>query len=937
MDRVAGALYAHGVRTGDRVALCLPTADALVALLGVLRAGATYLPLDPAAPAARQHAILSQAAPVLLVHDATAAAPAWPGCATIAFAALGDAPAGALPACIDPQQAAYTLFTSGSTGVPKRRRQPSGRRAQDQALCAAYQMTADDRVVQFSSLVFDVSIEEIFTTLSAGACLLLLDRAAWPTLGAFSGLLDARRATVLNLPASFWREWVRAIRLGEAALPARLRLVVTGSETVPLAAVQAWRAVTGGRVALMNAYGLTESVITSVVHDVPAAARPDERDVPIGAPLPGTTAYVLDAHLQPVPPLCRGELPGRQCARERLSGPARADGGRLPARSVRRPAGRAHVSHRRPRASRYGRRTGLPRPQRSPDQGARDSRHLAEVEALLLEDGVREAAVRLSSRLMRRRRAWRRSSSWTRRMCRPRHAMRRARAACVAPRGAGAWCRTRWPSCRRCPRRPVTRSTASGCRRRCCPTKPRTATKRRRCALLAVLRDVLRLDRIGRDDNYFGLGGDSILVLRAVAQLNRAGWTVDPQDFFSTSTLADRRLPATADGAAGGGRRVRVPADAVSAARVAAPARAPLEPLAARSGGAAARRRRAAGRVPFAARRAPGAAVRIRCPRAGGPHRACGRGRRAALLQQPRPRTADDAAHFIAAHGTTLQQGFDLAHGPLVRIAHYRCGAAGDRLLLVVHGLVADSHGWAVLLDDLANAYAAHANGRTPALAAPTLAYPAYLRALDARIAAARAAGETAAYFAPMAANVALPRDRHAAPGDNAEASQQVVRDRLTGDAARRMLAVVPQRLRVKAATVAIAAAARALTEWAGGAVVADLGRHGRDWLDDGPAVERALGCFVCDVPLLLPHHAGARASPRCARGRRRSPRCRRPRWAARTCRRRPASMPTRGGAAAAGQRRLRLGGRRALPRGSPPRPRRWARTARRPTNVRTC
>ena len=72
---------------------------------------------------------------------------------------------------------------------------------------------------------------------------------------------------------------------------------------------------------------------------------------------------------------CAGaSLPGRQCARERLSGPARADGGRLPARSVRRPAGRAHVSHRRPRASRYGRRTGLPRPQRSPDQGARDSR-----------------------------------------------------------------------------------------------------------------------------------------------------------------------------------------------------------------------------------------------------------------------------------------------------------------------------------------------------------------------------------------------------------------------------------------------------------------------------------------------------------------------------------------------------------------------------------
>ena len=257
-------------------------------------------------------------------------------------------------------------------------------------------MTADDRVVQFSSLVFDVSIEEIFTTLSAGACLLLLDRAAWPTLGAFSGLLDARRATVLNLPASFWREWVRAIRLGEAALPARLRLVVTGSETVPLAAVQAWRAVTGGRVALMNAYGLTESVITSVVHDVPAAARPDERDVPIGAPLPGTTAYVLDAHLQPVPPLCRGELWAAVRSRAAIrAGPGRR---RPPSCPIRSPASRARAciapatscvairtAHWSTSAAAIARSrcAGFASPGRGGGAAA--------------QDGVREAAVRLSS------------------------------------------------------------------------------------------------------------------------------------------------------------------------------------------------------------------------------------------------------------------------------------------------------------------------------------------------------------------------------------------------------------------------------------------------------------------------------------------------------------------------------------------------------------
>ncbi|OXI15956.1 hybrid non-ribosomal peptide synthetase/type I polyketide synthase [Burkholderia sp. AU15512] len=859
VDRVAGALLAHGVRTGDRVALCLPTGlDALVALLGVLRAGATYLPLDPAAPAARQHAILSQAAPVLLVHDATAPAPAWPGCAAIAFAALGDAPAGALPACIDPQQAAYTLFTSGSTGVPKG--VDVSHRAvahKIQALCAAYRMTADDRVVQFSSLVFDVSIEEIFTTLSAGACLLLLDRAAWPTLGAFSDLLDAGRATVLNLPASFWREWVRAIRLGEAALPARLRLVVTGSETVPLAAVQAWRAVTGGRVALMNAYGLTESVITSVVHDVPAAARPDERDVPIGAPLPGTTAYVLDAHLQPVPPLCRGELylGGSALASGYPGRPGQTAAAFLPDPFAGQPGARMYRTGDLVRRDADGALVYLGRSDRQIKvRGIRVD--LAEVEALLLDqDGVREAAVRLSSgpdapalrveafivvgpdasdapatprdAARARLRALRRVA--------PAHLVPHALAIVPSlPKTSGDKIDRQWVSTAVLPDEAADGDEAPPLR-----------------ALLAVLRDVLRLDRIGRDDNYFGLGGDSILVLRAVAQLNRAGWTVDPQDFFSTSTLADladclRPLAVRpeADDASGFPltpyqRRVLQRPHAHHWNRsLLVQAAQPLDADALRAAFRSLLDAHPGLRCVFdahalAGRIAPADADAVqRC------------------FSSHDLGTADDAARFIAAHGATLQQGFDLAHGPLVWIAHYRCGAAGDRLLLVVHGLVADSHGWAVLLDDLAHAYAAHANGRTPALAAPTLAYPAYLRALDARIAAA--------YFASMAANVALPRDRHAAPGDNAEASQQVVRDRLTGDAARRMLTVVPQRLRVKAATVAIAAAARALTEWAGGAVVADLGRHGRDWLDDGPAVERALGCFVCDVPLLLPQHAGA-------------------------------------------------------------------------------
>ncbi|WP_279613191.1 condensation domain-containing protein [Burkholderia vietnamiensis] len=709
-------------------------------------------------------------------------------------------------------------------------------------------------------MVFDVSIEEIFTTLSAGACLLLLDRAAWPTLGAFSGLVDAQRATVLNLPASFWREWVRAIRLGEAALPAQLRLVVTGSETVPLAAVQAWRAVTGGRVALMNAYGLTESVITSVVHDVPADARKDERDVPIGVPLPGTTAYVFDAHLQPVPPLCRGELylGGSALASGYPGRPGQTAAAFLPDQFAGQPGARMYRTGDLVRRDAAGALVYLGRSDRQIKvRGVRVD--LAEVEALLLEqDGVREAAVRLSSghdALAPRLEAFivvgpgaSGAPDTSREAARERlRALRRVAPAHLVPHALAIV-----PSLPKTSGDKIDRQWVSTA---VLPDEPAGGDD---APPLRALLTVLRLEWIGRDDNYFGLGGDSILVLRAVAQLNRAGWTVDPQDFFASPTLADLAdcLRPLA---------VRPEADDVSGFPLTPYQRRVLQRPHAHHWNRSLLVRAAqpldSDALLAAFRSLLDAHPGLRCvfdhdalPGRVAPADADAAQR---CFSSHDLGSADEAARLIVAHSTTLQQGFDLAHGPLVRIAHYRCGAAGDRLLLVVHGLVADSHGWAVLLDDLANAYAAHANGRTPALAAPTLAYPAYLRALAARIAAARQVGETAAYFAPMAANVALPRDRHAERGENAEASQQVVRDRLTGETAQRLLAVVPRRLRVKAATVAIASAARALTDWAGGAVVADLGRHGRDWLDDGPAVERTVGCFVCDVPLLLPQHAG--------------------------------------------------------------------------------
>ena len=532
-------------------------------------------------------------------------------------------------------------------------------------------MTADDRVVQFSSLVFDVSIEEIFTTLSAGACLLLLDRAAWPTLGAFSGLLDARRATVLNLPASFWREWVRAIRLGEAALPARLRLV-TGSETVPLAAVQAWRAVTGGRVALMNAYGLTESVITSVVHDVPAAARPDERDVPIGAPLPGTTAYVLDAHLQPVPPLCRGE-PTWAAVRSRaaIRRPGQTAAAFLPDPFAGQPGARMYRTGDLVRRDTDGALVYLGRSDRQIKvRGIRVDRRGGGAAARRTACARRRCGCRAGDAPAPRLEAF---IVVTRRMCRPRHA-RRARGCvrCAAwrrhlvphalaivpslPKTSGDKIDRQWVSTAVLPdeaadgdEAPPLRAAGGAARRAAAgPDRPGRQLLRAGRRLHPGVARRRATEPGGLDGRSSGLlldldprGADCLRPLTVRPEADDAsGFPLTPYQrrvlqrphahHWNRSLLVQAAQPLDADALRAAFRSLL---DAHPGLRCVFDAHA------------------LAGRI------APADADAVqRC------------------FSSHDLGTADDAAHFIAAHGTTLQQGFDLAHGPLVRIAHYRCG-----------------------------------------------------------------------------------------------------------------------------------------------------------------------------------------------------------------------------------------------------------------------
>ncbi|GAA2696132.1 MULTISPECIES: amino acid adenylation domain-containing protein [Actinosynnema] len=306
---LARRLVDRGARPGVVVAVLLPRGPELVvALLAVLRSGAAWLPLDPAHPPARVATLIAQAGAELVVVPAEGLAAEWESIGgtrlvAVPVSAPEEGLAGDFPARTgdDP---AYVVFTSGTTGRPKG--VVVGRAAlanHVHATTQRYRLGQDDVVLQFSSAVFDVLVEEVFPTLATGGCVVPRPEPA-PAPAELTALLVDGGVTVVNLPAGYWRQWLATPGW---RVPDSLRLAVVGSEPVDPAAARAWLAATD--VPLVNAYGLTETTVTATAHTVTARDLTEPgAGVPVGAPLPGVRAHVLDRHGNPRPPGVPGEL-----------------------------------------------------------------------------------------------------------------------------------------------------------------------------------------------------------------------------------------------------------------------------------------------------------------------------------------------------------------------------------------------------------------------------------------------------------------------------------------------------------------------------------------------------------------------------------------------------------------------------------------------------
>lgn len=333
-NRLARWLRSRGVGPERRVGVRLDrSVELVVALLAILKSGGVYVPIDPAYPAERQrHMALDAELDLLLISGAMLPGDHEFSMPVQALDVLdGDLQAmddDNLPGSYSPEQAAYVIYTSGSTGRPKGVVVSHGALSRHlQTIAPAYHLGPTDRVLQFASIGFDVAGEELWSALLAGAAVMLQPCRLFDSLPEFSRFLEEQRVTVAGVPASYWHEWIGAIERGGCAVPQSLRLVIVGNEPVVSSDLDRWRRLVGRTVRWLNAYGPTETTVTASLYEpAPTTTDSEPPTVPIGRPLAGRTLYVLDLNLEPMPFGSPGELyiGGESLARGYLGDPTRS-------------------------------------------------------------------------------------------------------------------------------------------------------------------------------------------------------------------------------------------------------------------------------------------------------------------------------------------------------------------------------------------------------------------------------------------------------------------------------------------------------------------------------------------------------------------------------------------------------------------------------------
>ncbi|MEG4054806.1 MULTISPECIES: amino acid adenylation domain-containing protein [unclassified Microcoleus] len=869
-NQLAHHLRSLGVKPEALVGICVERSPLMViGLLGVLKAGAAYVPLDPNYPKERLAFMLEDSSVQVLLAQEKLLEKLPPhsarvvcldsGWEEIAFYSSENPRSG-----VKPENLAYVIYTSGSTGKPKgvliEHRSLVNYTA---AAIAEYGIEKRDRVLQFASISFDASAEEIYPCLTSGATLVLRTDSMLDSAAVFWEKCRAWNLTVLSLPTAYWHELTALLSQETLVLAPSLRLTIIGGEKALPERLKTWIERVGQQVRLVNTYGPTEATVVATICEL-SAADAALRELPIGRPIGNVQTYILDCHGQPVPTGIPGELHigGAGLARGYLNRPELTAEKFIPSPFSNEPGSRLYKTG---DLTRYRPDGNIEYVGRIDNQvKIRGFRiELAEIEAALSQHpAVRESAVLVWSEANARKRLVAYvvpeareqnsslSSSELRQFLQERLPDYMVPSAFVlqsklplTPNGKLDRAALPAPD--------LTRSELEETF-----AAPSSSVEEQ---LASIWAQVLGIERVGIHDNFFELGGDSILSIQIVAQANRAGIQLTPKLLFQHQTIAF--LAA----AAGTVEAVRAEQKLVTGAVPLTPVqqwffeenfafghhwnqavmlevRQPLEAALLERAFAQLLTHHDALRLRFAPGKSgwqqfnaePGGAVPFE------------------KLDLSNLLTNEQTC-AIESKANEVQASLNLSEGPIARAVLFDLGAQQpSRLLIVIHHLAVDGVSWRILLEDLQNACEQLSRGLAISLPLKTTSFKQWTQRL-VEYAQSEGLHQEFDYWLAHLQKPVSPLPVDFAGGSNAVAQSRIVSVAITAEDTNVLLHEVPKVYRTQINDVLLAALAWAFAQGTGERwLLVDLEGHGREDIFPDADVSRTVGWFTSVFPVLL-------------------------------------------------------------------------------------
>ncbi|HJP95206.1 MAG TPA: amino acid adenylation domain-containing protein [Pyrinomonadaceae bacterium] len=837
--KLAQYLQSSGVTRGALVGVCLQRSpEMIVSLLGILKAGAAYVILDPDYPKERLAYMLADAQPSLVVYPQTTHITSAPSVQSVETS--GD-------------DLAYVIYTSGSTGQPKGVMiSHSSISNHMQWFAREFPLVESDRLLLNHSISFDAAVDQIFQPLITGAGLVIVPPDRQYDIDYLVQLIREEQVTVLDVVPTLFKALIGDERIRECR---SLRRAISSGEVFSAALKNSLYRLLP-QIELANLYGPTEASITATYYR--CSPETDERTVPIGRSVANTQVYILDENLEPLPPDIAGEIyiGGSGLAWGYLNRPQLTAEKFIPDPFSTELGARLYKSG---DLGKYSANGNIEYVGRVDTQvKVRGFRiELGEIEAKLREhEAVRDAVVITREDENEHKRL----VAYIIAGCEP----------AVTPAELRRYLKDKLPE-HMLPaavvfldRLPLMPSGKVDVRALPAPEEikteenyvaPRTSVEKE---FARIWQEVLGVEQVGITDNFFELGGDSIVSIQIVARARDAGLSITPKQVLQHASISElaaitkisRALAAEEE--LGEGTIPLTPIqhwffeqelpdphhyNQAVMLELKQPASADLL------------------KKTFEQLIEHHDALRLRFE-----HDARGWQQTIAACETQQVFARVDLSSFTPEAQTTeiktiadhTQSSLDLSDGPITRGVYFDLGATRlHRLLIVIHHLAVDGVSWRILLDDMQRAYEQLQRGEDVALPLKTLSFKRWSELINAHAQSDAVRRELEYWTTESRHNVGkLPVDL---AGDNTVDSARSLSVFLTAEETRLLLQEVPRAYQTQINDVLLAALAQALTEWTSEKrVLVDVEGHGREEIVESCDLSRTVGWFTTIFPVLL-------------------------------------------------------------------------------------